>query len=83
MFYSNALSVRLKLLKIKKETRTIRRPPGKKEGGRGRKLCRETYPINVKAPENKKRVPEGRCLVSCSGTLFLLNNNVVDKLFGF
>ena len=48
MFYSNALSVRLKLLKIKKETRTIRRPPGKKEGGGGGKGAEKT--INSKAP---------------------------------
>lgn len=57
MFYSNALSVRLKLLKIKKEARSIRRRRGKIKGGRGKKLCRETYPINVKAPENKKECP--------------------------
>ncbi len=58
MFYSNALSVRLKLLKIKKETRTIRR-------------------------HHEKKSARGRCLVSCSGTLFLLDDDVVDKLFGF
>ena len=55
---------------------------GKREGGRGRKLCRETYPINVKAPGTKKSA-RGRGLVSCSGTLLLLNDEVVDKLFGF
>ena len=42
-----------------KNARSIRRRRGKRKGGRVRKLCRETYPINVKAPGNKKRVPEG------------------------
>ena len=37
--------------------------------------------INSKGHEKKSA--RGRCLVSCSGTLFLLNDNVVDKLFGF
>ena len=35
-----------------------------------------------KSKHHKKRVP-GRCLVSCSGTLLLLDDNVVDKLFSF
>ena len=37
--------------------------------------------INSKGHEKKNA--RGRCLVSCSGTLFLLNDNVVDKLFSF
>ncbi len=31
----------------------------------------------------KKESAHGRCLVSCSGTLLLLDDDVIDKLFGF
>jgi len=81
VFYSNALSVRRKLLKIKKEARAIRRRRGKervaggrKGAGKGSKSIRRRH---------EKKSARGRGLVSCSGTLFLLNDNVVDKLFSF
>ena len=80
MFYSNALSVRLKLLKIKKETRTIRRPPGEKRGWPGEVKVLKKQSIRR---HHEKKSARGRCLGSCSGTLFLLNDNVIDKLFSF
>ena len=92
MFYSNALSVRLKLLKIKKETRTMRplrknkkspsnsKAEGKKKGWPGEVKVLKKQSIRRR---HEKKSARGRCLVSCSGTLFLLNDNVVDKLFSF
>ena len=58
MFYSNALSVRRKLLKIKKETRSIRRPPGKKKGWPGEVKVLKKGPNQFEGAE-KKKVPKG------------------------
>ena len=71
MFYSNALSVRLILLKIKKEARTMGllreekrarsiRRRREKEGVAGEyEGARKKDPINVKAPRRKKECPGG------------------------
>lgn len=48
MFYSNALSVRLKLLKIKKKPEQFEGPRGKKRVAGGGKGAEKT--INSKAP---------------------------------
>ena len=66
----------------KKETQSIRRRRGKERVAGGYEGARKKDPINMKAPGTKKSA-QGRCLVSCSGTLLLLNDNVVDKLFSF
>ena len=47
---------------------------GRKGAGKGSKSIRRRH---------EKKSARGRGLVSCSGTLFLLNDNVVDKLFSF
>ena len=57
MFYSNALSVRRILLKIKKKPDQFE-GGGKRKGGRGRKRCPKNSPINVKDPGTKKECPE-------------------------
>ena len=79
MFYSNVLSVRRILLEIKKEVQSM-----------GLLRRREKCPGEVMVLEKgqnqgarKKESARGRCLVSCSGTLLLLDDDVVDKLFGF
>ena len=55
---------------------------GKERVSGGYEGARKKDPINVKAPGTKKSA-RGRWLVSCSGTLLLLDDEVVDKLFGF
>lgn len=44
--------------------------------------AKKRSPSNSKAGGNKKSA-RGRWLVSCSGTLLLLDDEVVDKLFSF
>ena len=79
MFYSNALSVRLKLLKIKKNPNNSK-APGEKRGWPGEVKVLKKQSIRR---HHEKKSARGRCLDSCSGTLFLLNDNVIDKLFSF
>lgn len=59
MFYSNALSVRLKLLKIKKETRTIRRLRGKKRVPGGYEGAGKKGPNQFEGGGEKERVAGG------------------------
>ena len=82
MFYSNALSVRRILLKIKKEARSIRRRTGKERVAGGYEGARKKEPDQFEGG-GKKKSAGGRWLVSCSGTLLLLDDEVIDKLFGF
>ena len=44
--------------------------------------AKKRSPSNSKAGGEQKKCP-GRWLVSCSGTLLMLDDKVVDKLFGF
>ena len=82
MFYSNALSVRRILLKIKKEARSIRRRRGKERVAGGYEGARKKEPDQFEGG-GKKKSARGRGVVSCSGTLLLLDDEVIDKLFGF
>ena len=83
----------------KKEARSIRRPGGyegarKKEpeqfegGGEKERVAgvgkgaKKISRLMLRRWEEKKSA-RGRCLVSCLGTLLLLDDDVVDKLFGF
>lgn len=54
--------------------------PGKKRECPGDEKVQKTYKFEG---SEKKESAWGRCLVSCTGTLFLLDDDVVDKLFSF
>ena len=45
--------------------------------------AKKRSPSNSKAGGGNKKSARGRWLVSCSGTLLLLDDEVVDKLFSF
>lgn len=83
MFYSIALSVRRILLKIKKKTEQFEGGGEKEKVAGGYEGAKKQCPNNWTAPGRKRKSARRRRLVSCSGTLLLLDDEVIDKLFGF
>ena len=68
------------IIKNKKRSPINSKAEGKKKGWPGEIKVLEK---GTKQGEGAKKSAHGRCLVSCSGTLLLLDDDVVDKLFGF
>ena len=56
---------------------------GEKERVPGGKNCAEKRTRLMLRHRRIKKSARERCLVSCLGTLLLLDDEVVDKLFGF